>query len=40
MEIPQRAVVPRRYANVHQYEGDKPTINDFRMIVNYDIPLL
>jgi hypothetical protein len=29
-----------RYANVHQYEGDKNTINDFRIIVNYDIPLL
>jgi hypothetical protein len=29
-----------RYANVHQYEGDKNTINDFRVIVNYDVPLL
>ena len=29
-----------RYANVHQYEGDKNTIHDFRVIVNYDIPLL
>jgi hypothetical protein len=29
-----------RYANVHQYEGDKNTINDFRVIVNYDFPLL
>jgi hypothetical protein len=29
-----------RYANVHQYEGDKNNINDFRVIVNYDIPLL
>jgi hypothetical protein len=29
-----------RYANVHQYEGPKDTINDFRVIVNYDVPLL
>ena len=29
-----------RYANVYQYEGPKNTINDFRFIVNYDIPLL
>jgi hypothetical protein len=33
-----------RYAMVHQYEGPqttiKDTINDFRVIVNYDIPLL
>jgi hypothetical protein len=29
-----------RYANVHQYEGPNDTINDFRIIVNYDIPLL
>jgi hypothetical protein len=32
-----------RYANVHQYEGphDKNNaINDFRVIVNYDLPLL
>jgi hypothetical protein len=29
-----------RYANVHQYEGPKNTLNDFRVIVNYDIPLL
>ncbi len=29
-----------RYANVHQYEGSKNTINDFRVIVNYDIPLI
>ena len=29
-----------RYANVHQYEGPKNTINDFRVIVNYDLPLL
>ena len=29
-----------RYANVHQYEGPKNTINDFRVIVNYDFPLL
>ena len=29
-----------RYANVHQYEGDKNTINDFRVIVNYDLSLL
>ena len=29
-----------RYANVHQYEGDKNTIHDFRVIVNYDVPLL
>jgi hypothetical protein len=29
-----------RYANVQQYEGPKNTINDFRFIVNYDIPLL
>jgi hypothetical protein len=29
-----------RYANVHQYEGSKNTLNDFRLIVNYDFPLL
>jgi hypothetical protein len=29
-----------RYANVHQYENPHSTINDFRVIVNYDIPLL
>ena len=29
-----------RYANVHQYEEPKNTINDFRVIVNYDLPLL
>jgi hypothetical protein len=29
-----------RYANVHQYEGDNNTLHDFRVIVNYDIPLL
>ena len=29
-----------RYANVHQYEGDKNTIHDFRVIVNYDLPVL
>jgi hypothetical protein len=29
-----------RYANVHQYQGPEDTINDFRIIVNYDIPLL
>ena len=30
-----------RYAKVHQYEGPTIThINDFRVIVNYDIPLL
>ena len=29
-----------RYANVHQYERPNDTINDFRIIVNYDIPLL
>jgi hypothetical protein len=29
-----------RYANVQQYEGDKNSINDFRVIVNYDVPLL
>ena len=29
-----------RYANVHQYETPKNTINDFRVIVNYDFPLL
>jgi hypothetical protein len=29
-----------RYANVHQYQGDKNTINDFRVIVNYDFSLL
>jgi hypothetical protein len=29
-----------RYACVHQYEGDKSTQHDFRVIVNYDIPLL
>jgi hypothetical protein len=29
-----------RYANVHQYQAPKNTINDFRVIVNYDFPLL
>jgi hypothetical protein len=30
-----------RYANVHQYnERPNQTINDFRVIVNYDVPLL
>jgi hypothetical protein len=32
-----------RYANVHQYEGPHSSnnaINDFRVIVNYDVPLL
>jgi hypothetical protein len=29
-----------RYANVHQYQDDKNTINDFRVIVNYDFSLL
>ncbi len=29
-----------RYANIHQYEGPKDTINDYRVIVNYDVPLL
>jgi hypothetical protein len=29
-----------RYAMVHQYERPNDTINDFRIIVNYDIPLL
>lgn len=29
-----------RYANVHQYEAPGSTINDFRVIVNYDFPLL
>ncbi len=29
-----------RYAIVHQYEEPKNTINDFRVIVNYDFPLL
>jgi len=29
-----------RYANVRQYEGPKHTQDDFRFIVNYDIPLL
>ena len=29
-----------RFANVHQYEGPGNTINDFRLIVNYDFPLL
>jgi hypothetical protein len=29
-----------RYANVHQYEGDKNSIHDFRVIVNYDVSLL
>jgi hypothetical protein len=32
--------VRTRYANVHQYDGPKDTIHDFRVIVNYDIPLL
>jgi hypothetical protein len=29
-----------RYAMVHQYERPNDTINDFRVIVNYDLPLL
>jgi hypothetical protein len=29
-----------RYAYVHQYEGDRSTLNDFRVIVNYNLPLL
>jgi hypothetical protein len=29
-----------RYAMVHQYEEPNDTINDFRVIVNYDLPLL
>jgi hypothetical protein len=29
-----------RYSMVHQYESPNNTINDFRIIVNYDIPLL
>jgi hypothetical protein len=29
-----------RYANVHQYEGPKNRLHDFRVIVNYDFPLL
>jgi len=29
-----------RYANVHQYEAPNNTMNDFRVIVNYDWPLL
>ena len=29
-----------RYANVYQYEGVRDTINEFRLIVNYDLPLL
>ena len=29
-----------RYANIHQYEAPGSTINDFRVIVNYDFPLL
>ncbi len=29
-----------RYANVHQYEGPKNKLNDFRLILNYDFPLL
>jgi hypothetical protein len=29
-----------RYANVHQYESPKNSLNDFRVIVNYDFPLL
>jgi hypothetical protein len=29
-----------RYANVHQYQGPENTMNDFRIIVNYDIALL
>ena len=29
-----------RYANVHQYESPHNTMNDFRVIVNYDWPLL
>jgi len=29
-----------RYAVVHQYEGAKNYIHDFRIILNYDFPLL
>jgi hypothetical protein len=29
-----------RYANVHQYERAENTLHDFRVIVNYDFPLL
>jgi hypothetical protein len=29
-----------RYANAHQYEAPKNTMNDFRVIVNYEFPLL
>jgi len=29
-----------RYAVVHQYEGEKSYIHDFRIILNYDFPLL
>ncbi|HVP77981.1 MAG TPA: OprD family outer membrane porin [Thermodesulfobacteriota bacterium] len=29
-----------RYADVHQYERPKNTMNDFRVIVNYDLALL
>jgi len=29
-----------RYAVVHQYEGEKNHIHDFRMILNYDFSLL
>ena len=29
-----------RYANVHQYEDPKNRLHDFRVIVNYDFPLL
>ncbi|HSB05702.1 MAG TPA: OprD family outer membrane porin [Thermodesulfobacteriota bacterium] len=29
-----------RYGNLHQYEGPRNTTNEFRMIVNYELPLL
>jgi len=29
-----------RYAYVHQYEGPGYNLDDFRVIVNYDVPLL
>jgi hypothetical protein len=29
-----------RYAQVNQYQGPKDTIHDYRVIVNYDVPLL
>jgi hypothetical protein len=29
-----------RYSHVHQYEGSGDTINDFRVIVNYDVSLM